>query len=70
MLLSCGLCPSLHGALVVVVTVVMAMAIAAAAASATQEVALLRQGSAMTVCDSDNVGVYAADNAGANAIAE
>jgi len=70
MSLSCGLRPSLHGALVVVVTVAMAMAIAAAAASATREVALPRRGGAMTVCDSNEVGVYAADNAGADATAE
>jgi len=41
---SCGQCPSLHGALVVVATVVVAMAMAAAAASVMQEVALPRQG--------------------------
>jgi len=72
MSLSCGLRPSLHGALVVVATVAMAtaMAIAAAAVSATREVALPRRGGAMTVCDSDEVGVYAADNAGADATAE
>jgi len=45
----------------------MAMAIMAAAM---QEVTLLRQGSAMMVCDSNEVGVYTADNAGADATAE
>jgi len=44
MLPSCGQCPSLHGALVVVATVVVAMAMAAAAASVMQEVTLPRQG--------------------------
>jgi len=70
MLLSHGLCLSLRGALVVVATVAMAMAIAAAVASATREVALLRWGGAMTVCDDDKVRVCAAGNASTNATAE
>ena len=71
--LSHGLGPSLRGASVVAtvaVAMVMAMAIMAAAAAATREVALPGRGGAMTVCDSDEVGVYAADNAGADATAE
>jgi len=59
MLLSCGLHPSLHGALAVVVTVAIAIAIAATAASAT-----------MVVCDRDEVGVYIADNSSTDTTAE
>ena len=66
-----GLRPSLHGTLVVVATVAVAMAMEmAAAASATREAALPRRGGAMTVCDDDEVRVYAADNAGTDATAE
>ena len=40
------------------------------AASATQEAAFPKRGGVMTMCDGDDVRVYAADNAGANATAE
>jgi len=55
-----GLCPSLHGALVLVATVAAAMAaMATTAAVVTQEVASLRRGDAMVVCDGDNARMYA-----------
>jgi len=60
MVLSRGLHPSLHGALMVVATEAMVMAIA------TQEVALPRWGDKMALCDG-KARVYTADNAGAGA---
>ena len=54
-----GLCPSLRGALVLVATVAAAMAaMATTAAVVTREVASLRQGDAMAVCDGDNARMY------------
>jgi len=70
MLLSHGLHPSLRGTLVVVATVAMVIAIAAMVVSVTQEVALLRWGGVMTVCDDDKVRVYAANNASTDTTAE
>jgi len=42
----------------------------AAAATATREVALLRRGDVMAMCDGDGARVYTANNAGASATAE
>jgi len=55
---SCGLHPSLHGALVVVATEAIAIAITAAV-TATREVALPRRGNVMVLCDADNTGAGA-----------
>ena len=60
MALSCGLRPSLRGALIVVATEGVAMAMA------TQEVALPRWGDKMALCDG-KARAYAANNAGAGA---
>jgi len=69
----CGLCLSLCGALVLVATVVMmmmAMEIKAVAVAATREVALPRRGNAMAMCDGDGTRAYIADNVGVSTTAE
>ena len=66
-----GLRPSLRGALVLVATVAATMmAMATTAAVVTREVALLRRGDAMAVCDGDKARMDAADDASAGTIAE
>ena len=66
-----GLRPSLCGALVLVATVAAMMtAMATTAAVVMQEVASLRRGDAMAVCDGDKARMYAVDNAGTGTTAE
>jgi len=66
-----GLRPSLRGALVLVAMVAATMmAMATTAAVVTREVALLRRGDAMAVCDGNNARMYAADDAGTGTTAE
>jgi len=62
MVLSHGLRPSLHGALVVVATETVA--------TVTREVTLPRRGNAMLLCDAQKTRVYASNNAGASTTTE
>jgi hypothetical protein len=66
--LSCDLHPSLHGALVVMVTA--AMVIAAVVTTVMREVASLRWGDVMVVCDGNNARGCTVKNAGASITVE